>query len=1130
MPDTPHDHLRVTLLGPVRAWRGDRELALGPARQRTVFAVLAAHANRPVGRDELVKAVWGTAAPETAAGNIYTYVSGVRRCLRPSTPPSPDGPEVLTSGPSGYTLRLADGATDLDRFQRWCTEATDLLAAGNPAGAVARLEQALGLWHGDAYAGSTGPFIELDRQRLTGLRLTAVEQRVRTLLDSGGDDGLVAELTGLVREHPLHEPAYELLMLALHQAGRHTEALETFRDARRTLVDGLGVEPSPRLSRLHRSLLGGTRGPVAGARPVPVAREPRMHGHPYVGRDTERDLLRRLVGDVARGSGGAVWINGEPGIGKSALLAVAFGDANRHRCRLVRGVADELGQRVPLQVITKAFGLDDLTDGTDAAADQLIAHVRRLCASTPLVLAIDDMHWADEATMLVWERLAAATRRLPLLLVAAGRPEPNGRNLSRLRRGVEARQGHVLTLRPMPAEDITTLIARIVGAEPGTSLRALTPRMAGNPLFARELASALVRQGAVHIVDGVADVDAGTAADAPQSLLAAVRGTVDFLGPDTQGVLQLAALLGMEFAVADVAAVTGRPPAALMSCLDEAVAANVVVDAGRNLAFRHPYLRQALLERVPALTRAIMHRHAAQALARGAGSATRVAEQLTAEAPAIDAWVVSWLADHHAELVRRAPELASQLTRGALDTDLPDPAQRATLLAALVRAEYRLERHPVALARQALAVAIEPADREEMRYLLAIQLFQREDSAGAIVLLRDAVHDAAVPDHWRNRHRALLASVRRGNLDDLDLVEHRARQLLAEAVAAGQQYEAAYALQSLWHTDSVRRDHQRALEHVDRALTIVKDPSLAGTHLDLLDNRVFTLQNLDRLDEAQRTLHDAARFARRHGIASGVPLAAAVHYYWLGHWDEAMAEISTMTADPRATTFHGIRESGATTMLLHGLAALIAAHRGAPELTAAHLEEADSRPASFSERESCDFLMAARSVLAQQENRPEEALSMLAPLLLPAYSPLMLRHQWLPDAARLALAVDRRDLAEQAATICAAEATKEVVPARAFAAAARCRALMTGDPGPALAAAARYRAVGRVPELAATLEDAAVLLAGRERFTRARAAGREAVQLFDALSATWDANRARRRLGDAGASVDAAPSLPAVVG
>jgi hypothetical protein len=207
-------------------------------------------------------------------------------------------------------------------------------------------------------------------------------------------------------------------------------------------------------------------------------------------------------------------------------------------------------------------------------------------------------------------------------------------------------------------------------------------------------------------------------------------------------------------------------------------------------------------------------------------------------------------------------------------------------------------------------------------------------------------------------------------------------------------------------------------------------------------------------------------------------------------------------------------------MLLHGVAALIAAHRGRPEAAAAHVEAADALPATEAEREACDFLLIARALLDELDGRPGDALWRLPPLLTPDYAPMMLRHQWLPVVIRLALAAGRPEAAERAGAIAAAEAAREVVPARAYAAAARCRALLTGDPRPALDAARHYGVVGRVPERAAALEDAAVLY-GRTDPGAARPVASEAARLFTGLEAAGDLSRLRRRMASTGIELTA---------
>ncbi len=1093
-------NVRVSVLGPVRAWLGPAELELGPARQRAVLAVLAAHAGRVVGRDELITAIWGDSPPATAVGSIYTYVSGLRRVLQP---------ENLSTGSGGYLLRIDPADLDSSRFQRLRATAAELLSAGDANAATERLDEALGLWRGDAYATLAGPFLELDRQRLAELRLAAAEQRARLRLETGGDDGLVAELTALVRDNPLHEPLHELLMRALHRAGRHGEALEVFRTARRTLVAELGIEPGPALRSLQRQLLSGSGesrpSPVSSRTvvPTPIAKALRdgLGGRSWVGRVAEIDHLRGLVRAVAAGTGGAVWISGEPGIGKTELLTHAFADAARFGCRVAWGAADQLGSRVPLQVLYRALGLETASrrpQGPEAepADDLIVAAVRSACATSPLVLVVDDMQWADSATVRVWERLLGLVGRLPLLLVASARPDVHHADL---RRTVLARQRMPLDLGPLAPADLDRMVAALVGAQPGPHLRALAARSGGNPLFARELVAALRQRDAVEISGGRADIGAEVTVDPPQTLLDAVHATLEVLSGETREVLRLAALLGSEFSVSEVVAVTGRSALDLVGALEEALAAAVLVDSGTDLAFRHPFLRQALVASVPPALRAGLHRHAAEVLAAGGSPLTRVAEQIDASAPVVDSWVLNWLVNHHAAVVRRAPGIAGDLIRRTLATGLPSADQRATLLVALVRLEYRQGRTPVNQAQEAMSLATDPGDRAEMRQLLATMRHRRGETAEAEQMLREAVDDERVPAIWRSRHRVLLANIHRGDLDDLDAAERRAQAVHDEAVTTGQPYETAFALQTIWLTSSIRRDHERALAHVDRALEVVRGrPALAGTYFDLLDNRLFSLQNLDRLDEAQETLRVAADFAVEQRLPAGLQVATAVQDYWLGRWDEALTEVGAVTEDGPGITFHGQREPGAVTMLLHGVAALIALHRDAPDLAAAHLGAADAVPASEAERENCDFLLVARALAAEQQSRTTEALDLLGPLLQPAYAPMMLRHQWLPDVLRLARKHGRPDIADRAAAICAAEAAREVRPARAYAADLRCQALLLGDPAPALAAAAHYRKVGRVLELASALEDAAVLSGERPE---------EARRLFASMSARWDVAR-----------------------
>ncbi|MFD7659871.1 BTAD domain-containing putative transcriptional regulator [Actinosynnema sp. NPDC059797] len=1221
--------LRVSVLGPVRAWLGEDELPLGPARQRAVLALLAARANRVVSRHELVDGLWGDAPPASAVGSLHTYVSGLRRALGPVR-------DALVSQTSGYSLRLADGAVDAEVFDRCRSRARLLADSGDHRAARVALDEALGLWLGEAYSGVPGPFAEVERRRLDELRLSALEMRARAALELGAHREVVAELTGLVGEHPWHESLWEVLMLALDRSGRHAEALEAFRDARRALVDEQGVEPGPVLRELHQRIVTGTSEPphrasgpprstAAGAGADP-GREPRSAGGPgrahesrptrgswpaggseptreprsaggsvpvggpdpangsvpahhapaggadaprrlfsvpphvarvlrdgvgpeaFVGRVEETALLRDLVTEVLAGRGAPVWVEGEAGIGKSELLTVALADAARRGCQVGWAVADEPGRRFPLQVIMDCLDVSPTSpdrhraepavrlrsepahggwgpsDPVPVAVDRLLALVDRVCASGPLLLVIDDLHWADEASVLMWHRLAAATRQLPLLLVAATRPDPGRRELAQLRRGVESRRGHVVLLEPLAARETEELIGEVVGARPDDVLREVARRTAGNPLYTREVAHALVRNRAVRVVDGVAEVDRAAIDQVPSSLLGAVDRTLDSVSPATRDVLRSAALLGVAFGVDALCAVTGRSALDLVGVLDEAVSATVLVEAGDELAFRHPYLRQALYEGISRPVRAALHRHAAEALAGIGAPVERVAEHLTAEPVPPDEWVVGWLARHHATVSNRAPLIAVDLLRQAVDSPLPTRVQRASLLTALVKVLFRLERNPEREAEQAVELSADPDDRAEMRHLLAAMRHRRGDTASAIAMLRRGLEAPDLPEIWRTRHLSLLANFRRGDLADLDEAERTARQVRAESVAEGEPYPIAHASQTLWLIDSIRRDHERALRHVDDALAVVGDRTdLAELRFDLLDNKVFTLQNLDRLAEAEQALDSARRVAARHDLPTGLQVSTAVHHYWTGRWDEALVELDTVTEDGPAITFFGMREPGPAALLLHGVAALIAGRRDDRAAAAAHLRAAESHaPATSAERESCDFYLVAAALAAEQRGAPDEALRLLAPVLRPDFARMMLRHQWLPHAARLALDSGDREVVRTALEVCEEEAAKEVRPARAHAAAAHCRGLVRGDPRAVLTAAAHYRAVGRPLELASALVDAGVLLArGAGSPDEVTAAFGEALELFGGLSARWDVRRAERLMRECGVRGDA---------
>lgn len=236
-------------LGPLEAADGTRPVPLGGARQRTVLAILLLHANEVVSTDVLIDQLWGANPPETARTALQGYVSRLRRALGPAS-------SALATRSPGYLLEVAPGELDSERFEALVGDAKRRRAAGNAEEAAAGLREALGLWRGPALADFRyEAFAQNEIARLEEIRVVALETRIDIELGGGSGAELVGELEALVAAHPLRERFRAQLMLALYRAGRQAEALAAYQDARRLLVEELGIEPSPELQRLEQGIL-----------------------------------------------------------------------------------------------------------------------------------------------------------------------------------------------------------------------------------------------------------------------------------------------------------------------------------------------------------------------------------------------------------------------------------------------------------------------------------------------------------------------------------------------------------------------------------------------------------------------------------------------------------------------------------------------------------------------------------------------------------------------------------------------------------------------------------------------------------------------------------------------------------
>ncbi|HEX9042812.1 MAG TPA: BTAD domain-containing putative transcriptional regulator [Trebonia sp.] len=415
------------LLGPVEVRVGGQAVGLASASQRLVLAMLLLEANRLVPAHRLIDELWGEALPADPPAALRTQVSRLRRVLGPA-----GGCLVTTDG--GYRLSLERGQLDAARFE-------DALAvAARTAGerGLALLDEALGLWRGPALAEFAGrPFARAEAVRLDELRVTARERRAELVLSLGPAQDAVADLQAIVAEHPERERARGLLMRALYQSGRHTDALATFRSWRGYLAEDLGLDPSPALERIERDILRHEL-PMAESVPQQDRRALPLPVTSFVGRDEDCLAVTGLLGEVR-----LVTLHGPGGVGKTRLaLEVASGIGARYRDGICFCDLAAIARAASVtRAIATAAGVSERA--FRPLDDQLIEAL----AGREQLLVLDNCEHVADGIAAVAERLLRETRNITVLAT------------SRERLGVDGE--HVWPVKPLPAEGPASPAARL---------------------------------------------------------------------------------------------------------------------------------------------------------------------------------------------------------------------------------------------------------------------------------------------------------------------------------------------------------------------------------------------------------------------------------------------------------------------------------------------------------------------------------------------------------------------------------------------------------------------------------------------------------------------------------------------